>query len=222
MKRLTLSCAAAQVFCLTACGQLVLNPGDSWSYTFGSLSRTGSVSAFVENPNGAFTLAVDGHTFQDGDKLRYEMYENSASETPICSGIMSSAPPFTATCQAADSWQDLQGALRLTMLSGSLSVTSITLRVVKAGPSLSSYDVYASTFVPMSGPALSAARRGDKVVVSWPQGGATDFNLQAATNLSGTTIWQNVTNSVYPIGTNYYATNDISGPRQFFRLRSRP
>ena len=222
MKHLAFACCVLQVFCLTAAGQLLLGPGESWSYAFSSLSRTGSVSAFVESPNGAFTLTVDGATFQSGDQLLYEMFEDSESEAPICSGIMTSVPPVTATCEIAGSWQDLQGALRLTMLSGSLTVTSLTVRVVKSTPNLSSYDVYASTFVPIRSPRLSALRNGDKLVVSWPQGAVSGFDLQTATNLSGTTMWQNVTNGIFPLGTNYYSINDLSGPSQIFRLRARP
>jgi hypothetical protein len=75
--------------------------------------------------------------------------------------------------------------------------------------------------VPIPGPALSAVLHGDKLLVSWPLAGANDYDLQTATNLSGIVTWQNVTNGIYPLGTNYYATNDISGPFQLFRLRSR-
>jgi len=221
MKHFAFACCVVHVFCLTAVGQLVLGPGESWSYAFSSLSRTGSVSAFVENPNGAFTLTVDGTTFQSGDQVLYEMFEDSESDAPICSGIMTSIPPSTATCESAGSWQDLQGVVRLTMLSGSLSVTGLTLRVVKPGVSLSSYDVYVSTFVPIRSPRLSAVRNGDKLAISWPQGGISGFDLQTATNLSGPIMWQNVTNGIFPLGTNYYSINDIAGPSQFFRLRQR-
>jgi hypothetical protein len=222
MKQFALACCAGQVFCLTACGQLLLGPGESWSYALSSLSRTGSVPSFLESPNGAFTLTVDDSTFQNGDALLYEMFEESESDTPICSAIMTSIPPSTVTCQVAGSWQDLQGYLRLTMLSGSLTVTSLTVRVVKSGPSLSSYDIYASTFAPAPGPKLSTVRSGDKLIVSWPQRGTNGYDLQVATNLSGTILWQNVTNAIYPLGTNNYSINDISAPLQIFRLRARP
>jgi hypothetical protein len=158
--------------------------------------------------------------------LRSEMFENSPSEMPLCSNIMSSAPPFTNKCEIDEdsAWGDLQGAIRLTMVSGSLTVTSVTVQVVKAGPSLSSDDIYSTTFVPITEPriALTAVLRGGKVIVSWPQEGANGLHLQAATNLSTPKAWSGVTNTVFSFGTNYYTTNDISGPTQFFRLRSLP
>ena len=209
--------------CLPVCSQLLLNTGDTWNYQFSSLPKTGSISVFVTNPVASVTFHIDSSTFQSGDKLRYEMFENSAFETPICSNLMVSAPPFTLTCRADGGWQDVQGAIRLTMVSGSLSVTGVTLYLIRAGPSLSSYDVYSSTFIPQPEPpvALSSTVRDGKLIVSWPQGSATDFGLQAATNLPAMG-WTDVTNVVYALGSNYYTTNEIAGPRRFFRLRSRP
>jgi len=224
MKKGAVFCFAMLACCLCSHGQLLLNPGDTWAYKFDSLPKTGSISMFVTNPVGSVAFTVDASSFQKGDELRYEMFENSLSEQPICSGLITSVPPSTATCQAAASWQDLQGVIRLTMISGSMSVTGITLLVIRPGPSLSSYDVYSSTFVPVPDPSrvLAAAIRGGKMIVSWPQGGAYDFYLQAATNLSAATQWVNVTNPVYALGTNYYTTNQISASSQFFRLHSRP
>ncbi len=223
MKKLALICAAAQFFCLAGHAQLVLNPGDSWCYQFSSIVQTGSVSAFVESPNGSFTVALESASFQPGDKLRYEMFESSLSDEPLCSGLLSSAPPFTVACQANGSWQDLAGVIRLTAVSGSLSVTGITLRVVKAGASLSSYEVHATNFVPVAWPAgsipLSAAAHNGRTVLTWPQANADNFHLQGATDLLAPIVWRNVTNTVYPIGGTYYVTNDTAGANQFFRLQ---
>lgn len=223
MKKLALICAAAQFFCLDGQAQLVLNAGESWCYHFSSIAQTGSVSAFVESPNGSFAVALDSASFQPGDKLRYEMFESNLSEEPLCSGLLSSAPPFGATCQASGSWQDLAGVVRLTAVSGSLSVTGITLRIVKAGVSLSSYEVHATNVVPVAWPAgsisLSAVGQPGRTILSWPQANADNFYLQGATNLLAPIIWRNVTNTAYPIGGAYYVTNDTTGANQFFRLQ---
>ena len=223
MKRITLFCLALQLFCLSAHSQLHLNTGETWTYQFNSLPHTGFISVFVTNPVGGVSFTIDSSTFQTGDKLRYEMFENNTSEMPICSGLMASAPPFTVSCQAPSSWDDLQGVIRLTMVSGSLTVTGITVEVIRSGPNLSSYDIYSSTFVSVPQPprVLSAVVRNGKLVVSWPQGSASDLLLQGATNFSPVMMWNDVTNTVYAIGTNYVTTNDIIGAREFFRLRSR-
>ena len=58
---------------------------------------------------------------------------------------------------------------------------------------------------------LRAVARNGKLVVSWPQRSANDLLLQATTNFSPVMMWNDVTNSVYTIGTNYVTTNDITG-----------
>jgi len=204
-------------FALPCHGQLVLKSGDTWTWQFDSLTRTGSVPAFGVNPNGSFTLMVNSSTFQSGDLLGYEMFENSTSEMPICSGVLTAAPPFSLSCERDFSWQDLQGAIRLTMISGSVTVDNITVNVVKAGPSLSSYDVYSATFLPVS---LNAALSGGKLVLAWPRG-TNEFLLQTAPNLSPPVTWKTATNSIYLSSTNFYTTNDLAGPSQFFRLQFR-
>jgi hypothetical protein len=132
---------------------MVLNQGDGWTYNFSNLPKMGSVSVFGTNPGGSLEFTVNSSTFQSGDMLQYEMFENSSLETPRCTRIMNSAPPFNPTCQRDFSWQDRQGAIRLTMLAGSVTVDSITVKAIVSGPSLSSYDVYSSTFTPVPEPA---------------------------------------------------------------------
>jgi len=152
MKNLGLALIFVVGFCLPCYSQLTLTPGQVWEYTFDSLPRTGSVPAFGNNPGGTLQFTVNSSTFQSGDQLGYQMFENSTVEASICSGLMSSAPPFDASCTSDFSWQDRQGAIRLTMLSGSVTIDSITLKAVVAGPSLSSYDVYSTTFTPVPEP----------------------------------------------------------------------
>ena len=155
MKRMMICAGLVLVLCRPALSQLVLNPGASWTYDFSNLPKTGSVSVFGVYPGGVLQFTVDSATFQSGDTLRYEMFENSSSESAICSGLMSSAS-FNPTCQRDFSWQDRQGAIRLTLLAGSVTpvtVDSITVKTIVSGPSLSSYDVYSSTFTPVPEPA---------------------------------------------------------------------
>src|SRR2546421_11247034 len=77
MKRITLLCLAFQLFSLSAHSQLQLNTGDAWTYEFNSLPHTGFISTFVTNPVGGVSFTIDSSTFQTGDKLRYEMFENN-------------------------------------------------------------------------------------------------------------------------------------------------
>lgn len=152
MKAIHSICVVWLVLCLESHGQLSLNPGESWAYQFNNLPKTGMVSAFGATPGGVFEFMVDSATFQSGDMLRFEMFENDTSEVPICSGVMSSAPPFTGSCETDAAWQDRQGAVRLTMLAGSVTVDTITVKAIIPGPSLSSYDVNSVTFAPVPEP----------------------------------------------------------------------
>src|ERR1051325_4649574 len=104
-----LICAALLAFALPCHSQLVLKQGETWTWQFDSLVRTGSVSTFVSHPNGSLTLTLNSSTFQNGEMLRYEMFENSPSEPPLCSGTLTTASPSTALlCETADAWQALQ------------------------------------------------------------------------------------------------------------------
>src|ERR1043165_9426907 len=139
-----------------AFSQLVLHTGDTWTYNFNNLPRTGSVPVFTSTPGGTFQFTINGSSFQSGDQLRYEMFETSTSDPAICSALFSSEPPNDATCTTDLAWQDQQGAVRLSMLSGSLIIDSVTIKAIVSGPSLSSYDVYSTTFTPVPEPTTIA------------------------------------------------------------------
>src|SRR4051812_39452762 len=110
MKRALLSGGAILALCLPAFSQLVLNSGDVWTYSFNDLPRTGSVPAFGNNPNGFFQFSVNPSSFNAGDQLRYEMFEDTPAGPVICSGVMN-MPSFTPSCQSDFSWQDRQGSV---------------------------------------------------------------------------------------------------------------
>ncbi len=91
------------------------------------------------------------------------MFESSTAEAPIYSGTLDSVPPNILSSQVDNAWQDVQGAIRFTMLSGSAVVESITLETTLSGPSLSSYEVRSDTFVPIPEPGTFALFGGGLV-----------------------------------------------------------
>ncbi len=198
-------------------GQLLLNPGDQWTYQFEVLPRTGTTNAFLASPGGLFEFTVDGSTLQEGDSLVYEMFENSTNDPPLCSGTVTPGSPLTNDCQAAGAWQQLHGVVRFRMAAGSMTVDSVRLQAIVSGPSLSSYDVYSSSFVPAR-PRLSIARSGGAAAqISW----ATNFNdygLEYATNLP-VTVWNPVTNSVTTNGDRLSVTIATDAALRIYRLR---
>jgi len=203
--------------CFGADGQLLLNPGDQWTYQFDVLPRTGSTNAFLATPGGSFEFTINGSTLQDGDSLAYEMFESTMNETPIFSGTVSFGSALTRVCDVAGAWQQLHGAIRFRMISGSVTVDRVMLQAIVVGPSLSSYEVYSSSFVPGPGPRMSAALVGSATVqITWPTN-FTDHVLEYATNLPAT-VWDPVTNQVATIGDRFSVTLETDAAQRVYRL----
>jgi hypothetical protein len=202
--------------CFCAEGQLLLNPGDQWTYQFDVLPRTGSTNAFLATPGGSFQFSVDGSTLQDDDLLAYEMFENTTNETPICSGTVSFGSASTRVCDVPGAWQQLHGAIRFRMVTGSVQVDSVSLQAIVSGPSLSSYDVCSSSFVPGSGPRLSIAPVGEATRITWLTN-FTGYVLECATNLPASE-WNTVTNRVATAGDRFSVTIAPDAALRVYRL----
>ena len=202
--------------CFGADGQLLLNPGDQWTYQFDVLPRTGSTNAFLATPGGSFEFTINGSTLQDGDLLTYEMFESATNEAPICSGNVSFGSASTRTCDVPGAWQQLHGAIRFRMISGSVTVDRVMLQAIVVGPSLSSYEVYFSSFVPGPGPRLSISSAGSAVQITWPTN-FTDHVLEYATNLPAT-VWDPVTNQVATMGDRFSVTLETDAAQRVYRL----
>jgi hypothetical protein len=203
--------------CFRGESQLLLNPGDQWTYQCDVLPRTGSTNSFLASPGGSFEFTVDGSTLQDGDSLIYEMFENNTNEAPLCSGTMTSRSSLTLACNAPGAWQQLHGAIRFKMVAGSVTVDRVSLQAIVSGPSLSSYDVYSSSFVPMW-PRLSIVRVGSAAAqITWATN-FTDYGLEYATNLP-VTVWNPITNRVTTTGDRLSVTVDTDAAQRVYRLR---
>ncbi len=109
-------------------GSLTLNAGDIYTYQFSSLPLQGTWD--VQEPPGLPRGQVNGFflpgSFQPGSSLLVEMFEDSTSSSPIASQTLISpvgfSPPPGPLLWSLDAWQDLQGAVRLSMLSGSVTI----------------------------------------------------------------------------------------------------
>ena len=66
-------------------------------------------------------------------------------------------------------------------------------------------------------PALGISASPSQVVLSWPVA-ASNFSLEAATNLPPAAVWVTVPSGSGTVGTNRVLTLPASGPRRFFRL----
>jgi hypothetical protein len=217
MKSTLLTFAMVLSACLPGSAQLILNAGQTWSYQFNSLPLTGHTNAFVTSPRGVFELTVDGSSVQAGDLLRFEMFESGTNQAPACSGTNESGAPFTLSCIALGAWQDQQGTVRLSMMSGSITINSINLEAIVSGPSLSSYDVYSTNLVLLPPPQLSIARAAsDSVKISWSTN-YPDYSPEEAVGIpSGD--WRSVTNTITTAADRFSVEVPIADQR-FYRLR---
>jgi hypothetical protein len=95
--------------------------------------------------------------------------------------------------------------------------TSAGLALTSSSPSSTSNSV--TGIVSPAAPLLNIAQAGTNVVFSWSTN-ATGYYLQSKTNLASTSAWSTVTNIPVMIGDQFYVTNAIVGPSQYYRLRN--
>jgi hypothetical protein len=132
--------------------QLILNTGEAWNYQFSSLPFAGPINALTTNLGGGFGFAMSS---QSGATLRVEIFENSTAETPLSSNTIASPLVFFQTNYFnPGAWADVQGAVRLTALAGPLTLEVVRLRAITPSPSLSSYNLFDATFVPVPEPGV--------------------------------------------------------------------
>src|SRR5262245_36785555 len=86
--------------------QIHLQSGQSFVYSFvpGDIPFLTVVGVLPGVPTlGSFSFAVSD--LQAGDRIHYEMFENSLLEAAICSGTTESSPSLFP-CQRALAWED--------------------------------------------------------------------------------------------------------------------
>jgi hypothetical protein len=153
MKTFILFPLALLAGCLTARGQLTLNAGDIFTYEFNTLTLMGQQD--VGTPLGNYWVIMDTTTVQTGDTMLLEMFEGSLAEAPIANSTFTGGGSL-GTCTAFDAWADQQGAIRLTMLSGSVTVDSIRLTALTPTGSDPPINRWQSAFVPVPEPSTIA------------------------------------------------------------------
>ena len=225
--------------CMQASSQLVLRSGESWTYTFPSLAALPVVETLPFTfgpPQQTFSFAVDPASFQTGSQLRYEivgggLYEDACccfGVGPLASAVLTSPPPTRVSLSYSGvAWLDTfyPGGIRVTMLSGSLVITDVTLeaRIPHPGPGGSRSDSHhLLSFSPVPGPPLQIASLDPfQARVSWPSNAAA-YVLEYATNWPASPCgWQRVTNSPAVLGDRNVLGFDFVGGAKYFRLRHR-
>ena len=107
-------------------------------------------------------------------------------------------------------------------LTTNLPINWINLRLywgISSGPTDTTNNFEISTMV-IKGLTLNIQQVNSNVVLSWPTN-FPGFNLISTTNLGAAAVWNPVSlQSVVVNDQNFYITNPIVGPSQFYRLQS--
>lgn len=105
-----------------------LGAGQWIEYEFNSLPLTGVVNSPLDY--GAFRLTVPANGYLGGELLMFEIYEGSTAVDPLHRGIYEFLPnrgDIVLMPAFPDAWADLQGAFRMTMLSGSIEFNEMAV-----------------------------------------------------------------------------------------------
>jgi len=120
-----------------AAQSLHLSEGDVFSYEFQTLPFKVGPLLGADNQGIALVSLSASDTLAPLDVIRLELFENGLTESPFRTLTMSGTnAPFVLTefgQSHAGAWQDLQGAVRLTMSSGSVDVSDLHLSVIREG-----------------------------------------------------------------------------------------
>ena len=95
-----------------------LNTGNSLSIAFSGMGVCHLCpECLVQEGDGYLVFGTD--MLGAGESLRFEMFENDVSEAPVLSRIYSPETPLgIVSLGRPGTWQDFQGVVRATMLSG--------------------------------------------------------------------------------------------------------
>jgi len=117
-------------------GTLKLNAGESFTYEFSSVQLVGLT--FPDPP--FLTYGSLGCFFSPasvpGSTMLWEMFATSVSDSPIASQVVGvpvfPQPPNPPPIYANAGWQDLQGIVRLSTLTGSATLSQVRISVVRS------------------------------------------------------------------------------------------
>jgi hypothetical protein len=196
--------------------QLVLNTGDVWTWGFTNMpnvTTSGGLPGFI--PVSSVYLDVSSYDIT-ADVIRCEMLENGLADVPVAVGGRSCSASF-------QTWSDLQGMVRVTMVAGSVSLDSVTVSRC-FGFGVGHYQYYIGCQSQSTVPTLDPQPR-----LYMTSGEAGDFQFAWSTNYPGcslevteiisATIWQTITNEPTIVGARYSITLPPAESMRYFRLR---
>jgi hypothetical protein len=212
-----ISCALLFSFAFFCRAQLVLNPGEVWTHSFATLPYLSTSPRPPGLPNYG-SLELTFGSFTSGSTLQYEMFEGAATGSPVRSGLITSGAYFVTA--PANIWGDLNGAVRLSMLTGGCTVASVALGAARpsAANPVNQMDRYGEILTPTaSAPELAIRSVASQIEISWQTNGASSYVLES-TNVLNSGAWPAVPGTPTVVGDRYVVT--VSPSQQgYFRLR---
>jgi len=221
MKKLAVLTAILLATCSFAHSQLTLGPGETYTYEFETLSPTERYEIGFP-PVAAMSVTIYG--FQSGDALRIEMFEDDPMGAPFCERtVTNTTNPLHFSCSELYHWQDLQGSIRLTMVSGSATIDNFLLHSFRPSGGSSIREYAARVYVPEGRPLLQVVPSERSIVLRW-ETSATNFVLEATPSMSAVSQWEAVTNTVEVTNGTSSVTiaRDQQVQAEFYRLRRLP
>ena len=225
-------CGVLAGVCLQLHAQLTLESGQSWTYTFytgDELALVGQLP-FTGIQTYSVTLGIHPGSFESGSQLRCEIVRGgvyawgagSPSVTPVTTSTISNVPPDTVSLSCSClAWlqPDGPGGVRFTMLSGAVTIDTMTLeaRVPYSGSPRHDH-LLSATMAPVPGPRLGIrVLSPSQTRLTWPTN-AIGYRLESAATLPPSS-WTTVTNTPSVSGGDYAVNVERTGSQRCFRLR---
>lgn len=123
---------ALSLFCgASVASATTVEPGNPLVLSFSNLPFVQTVQCCVTllGGQGVVTINLTGDLLDTGDNIRLELLQNSAAEVPFSTNDFTLPTQQFSVSSLANPWQDLQGVIRVTALSGSVDVSSILVTV---------------------------------------------------------------------------------------------
>jgi hypothetical protein len=124
---------------------VLLQAGDLYTCDFSNLQFQFHVPSGV--PYNPLTRVLLGKQNFSGSFL-LEAFEDNSTQPPLFSTNVTSQTPVSTDFYFGPAWQDLQGTIRVTMLSGSMNLNLLMATVTTSGA-----DVYSQTVTPTPEPS---------------------------------------------------------------------
>lgn len=156
---------------------------------------------------------------ESGDAILLEMFEGAPGTNLILSRTLTAASSLDDFyAWVSYGWQDLEGSVRLTMLSGSASISNFLVSAAKM-TSPRGVTTYGTSLTFPPRPKLQFVPSPSALALRWPTSGAS-FVLESTLSLSPPLQWQLVTNPVQTVSNQFSVSVDYGFQSRFFRLVS--